>query len=236
MSSYTEMEVRCDRCRAMAPIRLWRIVDVGSDPELKAPLLAGELHSPGCPSCGAALGFQPLSFVYADPENRLLAWCSCFRGPAPDPRSLLATADLHSIRLRAVRAIKTLAETVRILEDGLDDAVVQIMKGSIQSAMADLPGGAAELTYAGLRVDGGRRKLAFQCAALPGMDVMPDADAYDEAKAKCAPRIAALLARDPWLWIDEGLAARVEAAVGPARQASPPAGLLERFLRRHPPR
>lgn len=231
MSSYRELETRCDNCRTMAPIRLWRIVEVRSDPELKGPLLAGELHNPRCPSCGASMGFLPPSLLYADPVTRLLAWCSCLQQKPPDPREIRRT-----VRMRAMTNLDTLAETVRILDDGLDDGVVLMIKASILQAMKDWPDGRGRLTYAGIRTEGGKRRIAFECAALPGLDVMPEPDAYDDAKSEYGPRIAALISRDPWLLIDDGFAARVEATDGMARQASPYTRFLDRFIRRRPER
>jgi len=65
------MSVPCPGCNTPMTVAIFAVIDLGANPELKAPLLSGQINSAVCPQCGAggALG-APL--MVHSPEHEFL--------------------------------------------------------------------------------------------------------------------------------------------------------------------
>ena len=67
----TGVQVQCPNCGTPFTAAVFSIVDLGGNPELRQPLLGGQINMAVCPSCGAG---GPLSapLMVHDPENEFL--------------------------------------------------------------------------------------------------------------------------------------------------------------------
>lgn len=64
------IQINCPACGGFVPTDVWRIVDAGQEPALKAQLLRGQLNVSTCPQCGHRVAVAtPLA--YHDPDKEL---------------------------------------------------------------------------------------------------------------------------------------------------------------------
>ena len=64
------IQISCPACATPVTTEVWRVVDVGQEPELKRRLLRGQLNAATCPSCSSRVAVAtPLA--YHDPEKEL---------------------------------------------------------------------------------------------------------------------------------------------------------------------
>ncbi|MCB0132296.1 MAG: hypothetical protein KDD78_15655, partial [Caldilineaceae bacterium] len=67
----TGAQVQCPNCGTPFTVPVFTIIDLGENPELRMPLLGGQVNVAACPSCGAG---GPLSapLLLHDPEHEFL--------------------------------------------------------------------------------------------------------------------------------------------------------------------
>lgn len=109
----------CSKCgRELSP-NIPQTVNTSTNPELKEEVSNGKLFICECPECGTVNLVQPESFVYHDPEQKILIVLSS---------ALLQSDGLEGYVCRQVKDVGSLMEKVRILEAGLDDIVMELCK------------------------------------------------------------------------------------------------------------
>lgn len=64
-------QIRCPNCGHPYVVPVFTIVDLGANPELRAPLLSGQINVAACPSCGAG-GPLGAPLMVHDPEHNFL--------------------------------------------------------------------------------------------------------------------------------------------------------------------
>jgi len=67
----TGAQIRCPSCGTSYVVPVFNIVDLGVNPELKAPLLSGQINVAACPSCGAGGPLGTLLMVH-EPNHQFL--------------------------------------------------------------------------------------------------------------------------------------------------------------------
>ena len=135
----------CPRCQSAVPFELTEFIDLGRDADAKAKLLRGTLFTAECPACGAKflapfpvlvhvpamhamVQFSPLAEGESlqDRENAMMGGLAeqqaLFARFMPD---LSAKMDMP---LRLAISPVELFEKVSVLDAGLDDRVLEIMK------------------------------------------------------------------------------------------------------------
>ncbi|MBX3012120.1 MAG: CpXC domain-containing protein [Caldilineaceae bacterium] len=67
----TGAQIQCPNCRTPYVVPVFTIIDLGANPELKAPLLSGQINVASCPNCGMG---GPLSapLLVHEPEHQFL--------------------------------------------------------------------------------------------------------------------------------------------------------------------
>ena len=118
---------RCAKCNGSSPFDVHKVINTGEDPSLKGRVLDGSLFIWQCPECGAKnLASYPT--LYHDPQKKLMI---VLASDTEDPRIEALGDDLSQKQgyvFRKVKSTGALVETVNIIEAGLDDAVVRMMK------------------------------------------------------------------------------------------------------------
>lgn len=96
-------QIRCPNCSQTYTAPVFTILDLGANPELRAPLMSGQINVAVCPSCGAggALG-APL--MVHDPENSFLGVFVPMEAGGDDMQRQRAIGDLTQTLLRKIPA------------------------------------------------------------------------------------------------------------------------------------
>lgn len=119
----------CPACSAEFKVKLFASINVSVSPELKGPLLDGSLFDHDCPKCGKLSRFGTV-LLYHDMERRFHVWLRP-EGDAPEPAvaSMFECGPVgEGYRLRWVEQAYELADKVRVLDAGLDDRLVELVK------------------------------------------------------------------------------------------------------------
>ena len=119
----------CSSCGKRNEIKIYKSINVSSDPDLKEKVRDGSLFVWECPECGG-LNLAKYETLYHDPEKKLMIWLL----PGGDlPESEMAaimnhTSAMGDYTLRRVGDVTSLMEKVLIFDEGLDDRVIEMCK------------------------------------------------------------------------------------------------------------
>jgi hypothetical protein len=94
-------QIRCPNCGTPYVVPVFSIIDLGVNPELRAPLLSGQVNVASCPNCGAggALG-APL--MVHDPEHKFLGVYVPMESGRDDLQRQKAIGDLTQTLMRKI--------------------------------------------------------------------------------------------------------------------------------------
>lgn len=117
------MTVTCPHCQAETDHKMLDHINIDRNPELRAKVQDLSCFRVACPNCGeTVLVVYPC--LYHDMSNQFMVWLWPEEGEAPraefDP--------LAGYTLRIVDSMNAFREKINILERGLDDRTVEIMK------------------------------------------------------------------------------------------------------------
>ena len=130
------VRIRCPACKREQAVALVQSINAREHPELKARLLAGDLNVLAC-QCGQR---TPLSatLLYHDPDRDY--YCQACPGGEPAMREgEAAFAVIGPVGTRRlVPSQNALVEKVKILDAGLDDRVVEVLKVLLLAPTNDL--------------------------------------------------------------------------------------------------
>lgn len=137
----------CPQCKEQAEIEMWDSVNGTLNPQLKAHLLDGTLFNWTCPHCGKTVRIlYPL--LYIDMVKQFLVW---FGKPEARNPELYEKMTLDGYEFRNARNYNELIEKIVVMENGLDDHTLELMKFSIaQSILKQTEGGTKGPLPAGL--------------------------------------------------------------------------------------
>ncbi len=117
------MTVVCPHCREELECKPVDHINADLEPKLKEKVRDLSCFRVVCPNCGeSVLVMQPC--LYHDMSNRFMVWLRPEEGELPK-------ADIGHIKgyaLRVVDSLNAFREKIRILEYGLDDRAVELMK------------------------------------------------------------------------------------------------------------
>ncbi len=123
--------IRCPGCGGSQDVTVWGRIDVADNPDLKSNLLDGGLGRDKCRACGHLIEIRH-DLLYHDSEKHLAIWLRHL-----DDESVLGVVDLPTIVdeslsddyvRRIVHSYQELVEKVRIVDAGLDDFEVELIK------------------------------------------------------------------------------------------------------------
>lgn len=125
MSLSEKLTVTCRGCKADQQVEIVRSINTHASPELKGRLLAGTLNVLSC-HCGRRSTLQA-TLLFHDPAAAYM--CQLCVG---DDTVEKAAADFREVgvtgTLRAVLSLNALIEKVKLLDAGLEDWAVEIVK------------------------------------------------------------------------------------------------------------
>lgn len=176
------MTIICPHCQAETDHKVLDHINIDRNPELRAKVQDLSCFRVQCPNCGeTALAVHPC--LYHDMANQFMVWLWPEEGQAPraqfDP--------LAGYTLRRVDSLNTFREKINVLECGLDDRAVEMMKlllfaqlnrdlDVVELLFHALDERTGELRFVAVLSDG-----AEQYAAMPGavyQRLREDAETY----------------------------------------------------------
>ncbi|UPQ86102.1 CpXC domain-containing protein [Ignavigranum ruoffiae] len=126
--------IQCPVCQHEQEKEIWTKIDAQADPEAKASLLAGEIFNFECEQCGARRQIDS-DFLYLDHEKHfIVSLIPNLEERKEAMEEILgqfmrqSSQDLTNYTLRVVRDAPSLVEKVSILDQGLNDIVIEIVK------------------------------------------------------------------------------------------------------------
>ena len=193
----------CPQCTGEFDWDSYDSVNVSVDPGLKSALLDGSLLRRRCPTCACTFR-STRGVLYHDMDLGLqvsLRPDGQLPGPAMDKLAevMLAGPVGKGYRLRWVETVDALAEKVRVIEQGLDDRIVELVKVWLLGQEGHL-----EDDLAFLRVDASEGPLEFLTS--DGRRPRVPRAIYDRVQEQFATKLAP---DTGWLHVDRAFALRV---------------------------
>ncbi len=126
MQAKEEMGIRCPHCGRVQKVTRWRLVNLEAEPLAKLRAFKGTLFRAPCEACGKTMQFQ-YPCVFLDETHRALLYL-CTEENEQDTQTLSAIPPQEGYKLRLVRTPEDLSEKLQILECGLEDTVIELVK------------------------------------------------------------------------------------------------------------
>ena len=159
---------KCSSCGNIHEITFFNGINVREEPDLKDKVKDGSLFLWECPRCGKT-NLVSGQVIYHDPDEKLMFWLLP-PGSVPEDKvaiienSLLeASQTLEGYTFRRVDDAGSLIEKVNILDSGLDDTVIEIVKYVTKMEMAQKGGGhdLSDTSFKFFRIEGPDHELTF---------------------------------------------------------------------------
>lgn len=117
------MTITCPHCQSENDFKVLDHINIDRNPELRAKVQDLSCFRVKCPNCGeTALAVHPC--LYHDMSNQFMVWLWPEEQAAPDAQF----DPLAGYTLRVVDSLNGFREKIAILECGLDDRAVELMK------------------------------------------------------------------------------------------------------------
>ncbi len=117
------MTVTCPHCQEEIACQALDHINIDQNPELRARVQDLSCFRVKCPNCGeTALVVQPC--LYHDMSNRFMVWL----WPEEQDVPKAAFDPITGYTLRLVDSLNSFREKINILEHGLDDSAIELMK------------------------------------------------------------------------------------------------------------
>ena len=117
------MMIECPHCHMETEHKVIDHINIDRNPELRAKVQDLSCFRIKCPNCGeTALAVHPC--LYHDMSNQFMVWL----WPEQDKAPKAEFDPLAGYRLRIVDSLNGFREKISILEHGLDDRTIEIMK------------------------------------------------------------------------------------------------------------
>ncbi|MGI6181217.1 MAG: CpXC domain-containing protein [Agathobaculum sp.] len=117
------MTITCPHCQSENDFKVLDHINIDRNPELRAKVQDLSCFRVKCPNCGeTALAVHPC--LYHDMSNQFMVWLWPEEEAAPEAQF----DPLAGYTLRVVDSLNGFREKIAILECGLDDRAVELMK------------------------------------------------------------------------------------------------------------
>ena len=142
-----QINMQCRSCSKEYSVPFNGIINVGSDPDLRARVASGEFFLHECPYCGAKNLMPARNCLYHDALNKVMIVFS--------PLSLKMEDVPQDYTCRLVGSIGELIEKVKIFSASLDDVVIEMckyvlrgeMKKDVDLKFVGISGADSEMTF-----------------------------------------------------------------------------------------
>lgn len=121
MSKPSTAQMTCPKCGKPFQIERWNVISADSQPELRDKMIDGSFFFQTCPHCGMRMQ-SAYACLYLNNEKKFVVSLQ------PDPRIPAPTPLMPNYRMRLERTLPKFMERIRILETGLDDLTVEMVR------------------------------------------------------------------------------------------------------------
>ncbi len=128
------LDLTCESCGGKFSFTTRPAIDTGTEPSMKEMVRSGEAFLGVCPHCGAK-SYYDYSFLYKERETNTILYYAASEEDFQEACRLLTGyhaavpwSSISSWRRRVVTSRGDFAEKLRLLDAGLDDRVVEILK------------------------------------------------------------------------------------------------------------
>ncbi|MDD7515371.1 CpXC domain-containing protein [Ruminococcus flavefaciens] len=141
-------KIKCSKCNAESEMLVWETMDTSTDPQLKAQIRNGDCFGWHCPHCdNKSLIFYPTIYHQVN-EHYIICYVPGNPSSAVEYMKNINENNQSGYDFndnytkRVVSDINQLREKLLILDEGLDDRIIEIMKvfamAEIQKSFSDL--------------------------------------------------------------------------------------------------
>ncbi len=140
MSKHHIEKITCPNCKAESDVVLWDSINTKLDPDMKEKVLTGEIFAWECPNCKQQLNVDYATLYHQMEDNIMIYYVP---GDATKAVEIMKTIPVltdekenkdsdfklpRKYKRRVVTTQNELREKVMILNEGLDDHVIEMMK------------------------------------------------------------------------------------------------------------
>ena len=131
-SKFSYHEMICPECGYVGEMQLWDSIDGAEDSWLKELLFDKTLHVFRCPNCEFSAWVERELLYYDISSRFMIFYLPDYEGDVLelDVSEFASKVDERQLILRIVTDLEEFIEKIRILEDGLDDRAVELLKKS----------------------------------------------------------------------------------------------------------
>ena len=141
-------KIKCSKCNAESEMLVWETMDTSTDPQLKAQIRNGDCFGWHCPHCdNKSLIFYPTIYHQVN-EHYIICYVPGNPSSAVEYMKNINENNQSGYDFndnytkRVVSDINQLREKLLILDEGLDDRIIELMKvfamAEIQKSFSDL--------------------------------------------------------------------------------------------------
>ena len=233
MSRSRQEAIRCSRCNGQQPFTVWESINVTVDPDLKKPLLDGNLTTFHCNRCENEAHVAH-DCLYHDMDRSLAIWLKAKDTSESRKAKQMFLAATQIKNSRTVRTAHELCDKIRIYDDGLDDFEIELFKFFTcmrQQVALDLPFHYAEMQRSPFEPV----SLSFAVASNDDFEMtsclLQD---YEDAVYPIAEKIRPLLPASMFEWaeLNRSFILKVLSSTG-MMQATAPSAPEQTIIRAH---
>lgn len=132
MSQSAMQEITCPKCGKKHPFTVWDSINTLEYPEMKEKVRNDEAFRYRCPHCGAT-AILNYNFLYHQQEDKVLIFVDADGSSYEEMEKVMTTRGnaFDGYQKRIVLSYNEFKEKLLILDAGLDDRIVEIIKSSI---------------------------------------------------------------------------------------------------------
>jgi len=131
MSRIVNKDVICSSCGTSIRAAVYESVNVTTEPALKEKVLSRTINGANCPQCGLQMAVAT-NLLYHDVDKKFMVWLRLNehleKGEEAPELGALSQRLFSSYRLRIVSGWPELSERIHVLESGLDEGLVELLK------------------------------------------------------------------------------------------------------------
>lgn len=185
-------KITCPECAHEDQMTIWSTLNVTLDRELKHRVLDHSLFRFKCKHCNAE---APVFFrcLYHDMEAHAMIWLIEKDASIEEFKGALGAIKLalQPYRLRVVRSVNDLVEIVRLLDCGLNDIAVQIVKYGVAQSEGAQEGPWYFIGVEPAEGDSNERMIGFSSPNAGCSCKVPIGKDFDELSESLAPFVCA---------------------------------------------
>ena len=121
MSKPNTVSITCPDCGTPFEIEQWNVIHAQKQPELREKIMNGSMFLQTCPHCGTRV-HSVYTCIYSNDEKKFLV---SFQ---PSDKEPAATPFVPDYKLRLEHTLLGFFERIRILECGLDDLTLEMVR------------------------------------------------------------------------------------------------------------